>query len=145
MLLATTMDNDVDHPFLYVCVLGIYHPNVTFAGDDIQNYQARQFEFLWVHWYRYQGQNVQWRDLKLDVLSFPPVTSDGAFGYVDPGNVLRACHIIPAFSSGEKYPNKVSLSRSTNNSQDWSRYYVNQYVQVSTALAPHLSYSMQLC
>ena len=144
MLLATTMD-DVDYPFLYVCVLGIYHPNVTFAGDDIQNYQARQFEFLWVHWYRYQGQNVQWRDLKLDVLSFPPVTSDGAFGYVDPGNVLRACHIIPAFSSGEKYPNKVSLSRSTNNSQDWSRYYVNQYVQVSTALAPHLSYSMQLC
>ena len=93
MLLATTMDNDVDHPFLYACVLGIYHPNVTFAGDDIQNYQARQFEFLRVHWYRYQGQNVQWRDLKLDVLSFPPVTSDGAFGYVDPGNVLRACHI----------------------------------------------------
>ena len=52
---------------------------------------------------------------------------------------------IPAFSSGKKYPNKVSLSRSTNDSQDWSRYYVNQYVQVSTALAPHLSYSMQLC
>ena len=58
MLLATTTDNNVDHPFLYAHLLGIYHANVTYAGDDIQNYQARRFKFLWVHWYRYQGQNV---------------------------------------------------------------------------------------
>ena len=88
---------------------------------------------------------MQWRDLKLDVLSFPPVTSNGMFGSVDPGDVLRTCHIIPAFSSGKKYPNKGSLSCFTNDSQDWSRYYVNWYVQVSTALAPRLSYLTQLC
>ena len=145
MLLATTTDNDVDHLFLYAHVLGIYHTNITYAGDDIQNYQARQFKFLWVCWYRYQSQNVWWRDLKLDVLSFPLVTSNGTFGFVDPGNVLCTCHIIPAFSSGKKYPNEVSLSHSTNDSQDWSRYYVSWYVQVSTALAPHLSYLTQLC
>ena len=81
----------------------------------------------------------------MDVLSFPPVTSDGTFGFVDPGDVLCTCHIIPAFSSSKKYPNEFSLSRSANDLQDWSRYYVNQYVQVSTALAPHLSYSTQLC
>ena len=49
MLLATTSDNDVNHPFLYACVLGIYHTNVTYTGDGTQSYQARWFEFLWVH------------------------------------------------------------------------------------------------
>lgn len=126
MLLATTSDNDVDHPFLYARVLGIYHTNVIYTGDGAQNYQARRFEFLWVRWYRYQGQNLRWRDLKLDALSFPPVTSENAFGFVDPSNVLRACHIIPAFSSGKKYPGKDGLSHLANDSRDWSRYYVNR-------------------
>ena len=131
MLLATTSDNDVDHPFLYARVLGIYHANVTYTGDGTQSYQARRFEFLWVRWYRYQGQNVRWRDLKLDILSFPPVTSEDAFGFVDPGNVLRACHIIPAFSRGKKYPDGVGMSRSANDSQDWSGYFVNRWVYAS--------------
>ena len=58
MLLATTLNNDVDHPFLYSHVLGIYHANIVYTGDGVQSYQARRFEFLWVRWYQYQGQNV---------------------------------------------------------------------------------------
>ena len=47
MLLATT-NNDVDHPFLYARVLGIYHANVIYTGGRAPSYQARRFEFLWV-------------------------------------------------------------------------------------------------
>ena len=58
MLLATT-DDDHDHPFLYGHVLGIYHANVIFTGcQSSQIHQARQFEFLWVRWYKYEGPNV---------------------------------------------------------------------------------------
>ena len=131
MLLATTPNNDVDHPFLYARVLGIYHANVVYTGDGVQSYQARRFEFLWVRWYQYQGQNVRWCDLKLDVLAFPPLSSEGAFGFVDPGNIIRACHVIPAFSNGKRYRGEVDLSRCANDSRDWSRYYVNRWVYIS--------------
>ena len=131
MLLATTPNNDVDHPFLYARVLGIYHANVVYTGDGVQSYQARRFEFLWVQWYQYQGQNVRWCDLKLDVLAFPPLSSEGAFGFVDPGNIIRACHVIPAFSNGKRYRGEVDLSRCANDSRDWSRYYVNRWVYIS--------------
>ena len=73
MLLATTDDNH-DHPFLYARVLGIYHANVIFTGcQSLQIHQARQFEFLWVRWYKYKGPNVQWSNLRLDRVSFPPL------------------------------------------------------------------------
>lgn len=138
MLLATTSDNGDDHPFLYARVLGVYHANVIHTADATQNYQPTRFEFLWVRWYKYQGQSVRWRDLKLDVLSLPSVNNEDAFGFVDPGDILRACHIIPAFSGGKKFNDEVGLSRCANDSRDWSRYYVNRLVFVTNLLS--LSY-----
>ena len=126
MLLATASDTDDSHPFLYARMLGIYHTNVIYAVDATQTYQAKWFEFLWVRWFEYQGWSVRWSNLKLDSITLPSVTSEGAFGFVDPGDVLRACHIIPAFSSGKKYHDATGLSHCTDDSQDWCRYYVNR-------------------
>lgn len=125
MLLSTTSDDD-DHPFLYACVLGVYHANAIYAGDAARSYQAKRLNFLWVRWYKYHGPSVRWSDSRLDTISFPPVTSQEAFGFVDPGDVLRACHVIPTFSRGKKYCDEVGLSRCANDSQDWSQYYVNR-------------------
>ena len=96
VMLATTEDNQ-DHPFLYAHVLSIYHANIVYTGDNSKNYEVRWFEFLWVRWYQYEGPNVQWRNSKLDLVSFPPITTKGTFGFIDPNNVLHACHIIPFF------------------------------------------------
>ena len=57
VMLTTTEDNQ-DHPFLYASILGIYHTNVVYTGDNSKNYEARWFEFSWVRWYQYQGLNV---------------------------------------------------------------------------------------
>lgn len=138
MLLANTDDN-CDHPFIYARVLGIYHANVIFTGDNLQNYQARRLEFLWVRWYKYEGPNVQWRDSKLDKVSFPPITSEGAFGFVDPNDVLRGCHIIPVFSGGKKYQDGVGISHCARDAHDWSRYYVNRWVKLGGS-SHHLSH-----
>lgn len=127
-MLATTED-DQDHPFLYARVLGIYHANVVYTGGNSQNHEARRFEFLWVRWYQYQGPNVRWSDSKLDLVSFPPIASEGAFGFVNPDNVLRACHIIPVFSGGKKHQDGVGLSRCAHDAHDWSQYYVNRWVK----------------
>jgi hypothetical protein len=39
------------HPFLYACVLGIYHVNVVCTGPSMISYEPIKFDFLWVHWF----------------------------------------------------------------------------------------------
>jgi hypothetical protein len=118
-------DSEPDHPFMYARVLGIYHANVVYTGEGMIDYQARRFEFLWVRWFHYVGR----RDLRLDTVRFPPVGSEDAFGFVDPKDVLRACHIIPAFARGKSHSDEVSISRCARDGNDWARYYINRWVK----------------
>ena len=146
VMLATTED-DQDHPFLYIHILSIYHTNIIYTGDNSKNYEARWFEFLWVRWYQYQGPSVQWSGSKLDLVSFPPITSEGAFGFVDPDNVLCACHMILVFSGGKKHLDGIGLSCCACDGLDWSQYYVNQWVKGSLnyCLVPLMLLLKQIC
>ena len=58
---------------------------------------------------------------------FPPIASDDAFGFVDPKEVLRACHIIASFASGKVHCDAISISKLANDSQDWRSYRINRY------------------
>ncbi|KAJ2921989.1 hypothetical protein H1R20_g15105, partial [Candolleomyces eurysporus] len=63
-----------------------------------------------------------------------------AFGFLDPAQVLRGCHLIPAFHLGQTNCNQllpydcavarqVKLDSAENSStQDWTNYYVNIFV-----------------
>jgi hypothetical protein len=116
-----------DHPFLYARVLGIYHANVVYTGEGMLDYQARRVTFLWVRWFEYDGaRSVRWNDLRLDSVHFPPLATEDAFGFVDPRDVLRGCHIIPAFARGRYHPDGVSISRCACDGTDWTQYYVNR-------------------
>lgn len=131
MLLADTAGDSSDHPFLYCRVLGIFHVNVVYTGEGMIDYNARRVDFLWVRWFRYDGdRSVRWDDHKLDSLCFLPMAREDAFGFVDPRNVLRGSHIISAFASGKTHQDEVSLSRHAYDANDWSRYYVNRCVIV---------------
>jgi hypothetical protein len=129
MLLANNGEGNSDtmHPFLYARVLGIYHINVVYTGDDSVDYAPWKMEFLWVRWFEYDtARPVQWADTKLDALRFPPMSTEGAFGFVDPNDVVRGCHIIPSFSQGKARLDGVGLSRLARDAQEWSRYRVNR-------------------
>jgi hypothetical protein len=132
MLLANNSRDDANgdakHPFLYARVLGIYHVNAIYTGDGSVNYAAQKVDFLWVRWFEYNGaRSARWADMKLDALQFPPMSTEGAFGFVDPKDVLRGCHIIPNFSKGKARLDGVGLSRLAHDAKQWSRYYVNRY------------------
>lgn len=129
MLLAKTSDagTSSDHPFLYARVLGIYHVNVIYTGEGMLDYDARRIDFLWVRWFNYNGsRSIKWDDLKLDSVFFPPMAMEGAFGFVDPRDVLRGCHIIPAFASRKLHIDGIGLSRIAKDAQDWIRYYIDR-------------------
>jgi hypothetical protein len=132
MILANSADDDSgsSHPFLYARVLGIYHVNVIYTGEGSLDYAARRVEFLWVRWFKYDdNRSMDWSDLTIDRIRFFAMAHEGAFGFVDPKDVLRACHIVPAFARGKAHPDGIGLSKLAQDAEDWSRYHVNRYAQ----------------
>jgi hypothetical protein len=134
MLLSQFRDNQGDsaesgrvleHPFIYARVLGIYHANVIVKSTGSQIYTQNRLEFLFVRWLAYQGSSVQWASSKLDSLKFMPVNSENAFGFVDPVNILRGCHILPWFRGGRVRADGRGISKVANDKHDWCQYGVN--------------------
>jgi len=123
MLLAPS---DSAHPFLYACVLGIFHMNIIYTGSGSKDYLPRHLEFLWVCWFEVVDVPAGWEHAVLDSLRFVLMSHDDAYGFVDPAHVLRGCHLIPAFASGRVHPDGVSVSQNARDGADWKFYYVNR-------------------
>jgi hypothetical protein len=129
MLLANDNEtNHNSHPYWFARVIGIYHVNVVYTGPRMFDYIPRRLDFLWVQWFQFEkSKPFLWEECELDRVSFPPMARDDAFGFLAPEDVLRGCHIMPAFTVGPVHANKVSLSRCAGDSHDWKQYFINRY------------------
>ena len=61
-------------------------------------------------------------------IGFVPYEGDAegpAFGFIDPATVVRACHLIPAFSE-EKTTALLPPSKFRDAAGDYVNYFVNQ-------------------
>ena len=116
------------HPYLYARVLGIFHANVTYVGPGMVDYRLRRIDFLWVRWYEYVEEGAGWDASMLDRVCFPPMADKHAFGFVDPEDVLRGCHMVPQFSHGPRHQDGSGLSPCAYDATDWHFYYVNRLV-----------------
>ena len=116
------------HPYIYTQVLGIFHVDVTYIGPGMIDYHSHWIDFLWVRWYQYVEEDAGWDVSSLDHMCFPPMADEHAFGFVDPDDVLRACHIIPQFSRGPRHPDGTGISRCAQDASDWHFYYINRFV-----------------
>jgi hypothetical protein len=116
--------------FAYAQVLGIFHVNVFLASSTqpVLNCHPHRLEFLWVRWYDRASPACSWRFRKLDRLCFPPLADEGSFGFIDPRDIVRACHIAPAFSAGKVHRDGVGISVPAKDYQDWSFYFVMRCV-----------------
>jgi hypothetical protein len=119
-------DGSRRHPFWYAHVLGIYHANVYFDRATA----PKRIDFLFVRWF---GQDPEWTSgpatRRLDRIGFVPEHDlSGAFGFLDPVRVIRACHLIPAFSLG-KTTRLLGRSKFREaGGLDWINYYVSRCV-----------------
>lgn len=121
------------HPFLYARVLGIFHTNLVYNGPGMVSYEPMRLDFLWVRWFELSGRA---NGTQLDRLTFPPMADENAFGFVDPGLVLRACHLLPSFSEGKRHQDGIGLSRSARDGQEWRAYLVNRQVMSAIGKPP---------
>lgn len=128
------------HPFWYAKVIGVYHANIIHAPSG--NRFPRRMDFLWVRWLgRDLARLGGFKERRLDRVGYVP-HPDGSFAFLDPANVIRGCHLIPAFSHGhteELLPKSSAWDHPTDG--DWRYYYVNRCVpSVISTLAHALKY-----
>lgn len=114
------------HPFVYGKVLGIYHANVVYVGPGMVDYQPIRLEFLWVRWYENTSDHCGWRGQKLDRVKFRSWGDPHAYGFVDPSDILRGCHIIPRFREGRLHIDGKGMSQCARDNTDWKEYYINR-------------------
>jgi hypothetical protein len=122
-----------EHPFTYARVIGIYHANVR---HPILGQHSTRMDFLHVRWFQVDASyKAGWLHRRLHRVAFIP-EDDSAFGFLDPREVIRAVHLIPAFSGGstDEYMPPSAIARVTKSwsggyklakDDDWSYFYVN--------------------
>ncbi|THV02220.1 hypothetical protein K435DRAFT_836569 [Dendrothele bispora CBS 962.96] len=122
------------HPYWYARVLGIFHADIVWF--DTQRGKVRRsqsMEFLWVRWL---GEEPNYRhgfkSARLPKVGFVPDTDDYAFGFLDPSQVIRACHLIPNFANGRtlellRAPG-ITAARAPGETDDWANFYVMIFV-----------------
>lgn len=125
-MILSDSDRDADdgQKFIFARVLGIFHANI--VHGESMHYRPRRIEFLWVRWFQSLEAPAGWENRQLDLLSFPLIDTCEAFGFLDPANIVRACHIIPRLALGKKNEDGRGVSYHAKDAEDWRMYYVNR-------------------
>lgn len=109
------------HPFVYARILGVFHTEI-FHSTIGHRPVPHTLEFLWVRWYRIdRTYRAGFKARRLHRIELVPEDDPNAFGFLDPDDVIRGVHLIPAFAQGtieetSEYPGDEHL---------WKFYYVN--------------------
>ena len=133
MVLAGDSEEDdaSDHPYWYAWVIGIFHVKVRSLSGP---HEFRDNEFLWVRWYGFDCEaNAGLKAKRLYQVRFLDAHSDaGAFGFIDPKDVIRAVHMIPWYVDEQTdmfLPPSIAR-REEEGDLDFFHYYVNMYVEL---------------
>lgn len=116
------------HPFRYGKVLGILHADVGYVGSlgrSEGRYTYTHMEFLWVRWYEVRPASGPY---ELDKTVLLPIDEPGcpSLTFVDPLDVLRACHIVPRFESERRFHDGIGKSYLAQDGSDWNEYCINR-------------------
>ncbi|KAJ7660161.1 hypothetical protein DFH06DRAFT_1472251 [Mycena polygramma] len=128
-------DEATAHPYWYGRIISIFHAQIRHVGPRSQSTRPQRMEFLWVRWF---GRDLQrpggWKYKRPHRIGFLDATEpdSGAFSFLDPAEVIRAVHLIPAFHYGrtrELLPGpSVARMIDAENDEDYVYYYVNSFV-----------------
>jgi len=137
---ALSRDNP-SHPYVYARVLGIYRVKVlhpTMAAPT-------NMDVLWVRWFQLDhAHRAGWKAKRLYRVQFVPSLEEGAFGFLDPDNVIRGSHLIPCFDKGlVADPPVASISRWDYPANgNWYYYYINQWAFCWSSRVDRISYPL---
>ncbi|KAJ3521791.1 hypothetical protein NMY22_g12164 [Coprinellus aureogranulatus] len=117
------------HPYTYGKVIAIIHTDVGFVGDigrQGSSYTFRSMEVLWVRKYRMLPSSGP-EGLALDEAELVAIDEPGSHTLIDPVEVVRACHIVPDFTRGPRYPDGKGKSIIAGDGKDYQSYFINRF------------------
>ncbi|KAI0071413.1 hypothetical protein K474DRAFT_1606976, partial [Panus rudis PR-1116 ss-1] len=131
-IMTLTPDHDPDtgesadgHPFMYRQILRIFHADVLWNRPRRRPTRHRM-EFLWVRNYQLdRSYKAGLKRRRLHRVELVPATASDAFSFVDPDEVIRAVHLIPAFAHGRLEDEDPGASEDNT---PWKYFYVNWWV-----------------
>lgn len=120
------------HLYWYAWVVGIFYVFVRFKIGLFAFTEPECFNILWVRWFGLDSfDSSSWAARRLHMLGFLPSddSSGPAFGFIDPAQVIRSVHLIPAFSYGTTQdflgPEKSAAHQHSElGNQDYIAYYL---------------------
>jgi hypothetical protein len=132
VMVLSCEDGEDIHPFWYARVVKIFHVFVHHRGSDPLTEHAhtepQRMDVLWVRWFGLDTDaRGGWSKKRLHGVSFIPSDEPGAFGFLDPAQVIRAVHIIPNFPRGQtdsRLPRSIARP-AEDGDKDWESFYVN--------------------
>ena len=128
MVLADEEPGVDAHPYWYARIIGIFHVNVFHVGPDLStsSNEPRKMDVLWVRWFGHDADYQSgFKAHRLPRIGFFDGSEDRAFGFLDPNQVIRAAHLMPAFSQGRtRELLGPSIAHNEKEEEEWLRYYV---------------------
>ncbi|KLO05634.1 hypothetical protein SCHPADRAFT_839152 [Schizopora paradoxa] len=118
------------HPFWYAKIIKIFSLTFKYVPPGVAPWDAprQSVHVLWVRWYgRDTNAAAGWKKRRLHTVGFVPGNDDAAFGFLDPSQIVRGVHLIPAFAYGRtKEMLGESICRGVKEEhEDWKFLYVN--------------------
>ncbi|KAI0040823.1 hypothetical protein FA95DRAFT_1527233 [Auriscalpium vulgare] len=125
------------HPYWYGRILRIFHVLYQHIPSDSPPTEYRRMDVVWVHW---MARDVTvpsgWAARRLPCVGPANLEDSDAVGFLNPNDILRGAHLLPAFSFGttDEYATR-SLTRPLAPGEpdvEWRRYFVNMFVDRDT-------------
>lgn len=143
-------DDRTAQPYWYARVIGVFHAHVSCSHRKSPQKTMESMPFLWVRWLGaapppYKAGPAHARLPKVGFVPWNKDFDNYSFGFLDPAEVLRGAHLIPAFHDGRTntlLPHDCAVARQVKNrdgkpvstTDDWENYYVNVYVHLIVIL-----------
>ncbi|KAH9922415.1 uncharacterized protein B0H18DRAFT_935413 [Fomitopsis serialis] len=119
------------HPYWYARVVGVLHFDVKVKGVFGTTKYAQRMDVLWVRWFGYDyDEPGGFRTRRLHRVGFVDHTDPSALGFIDPHEVIRACHLMPASAHGrtQDYLPPSAVRQADEHHSDYKYYYVGMFV-----------------
>ena len=125
------------HPYWYARVIGMFHAEVQHLLSNGCRSATKKIQFLWVRWFgRDISYSAGWKAHRLFRIGFvpddpldsnDPTCASGAFGFIDPAEVIRGVHLIPAFAHGKtsELLSPSMVRPKDDDDEDWQYLYIN--------------------
>lgn len=115
-------------PYWYARLLGVFHAKVyDLAERAVKQSTPVEMQFAYVRWYRLERTPWGFAAKRQPRVRFLDAEDPEAFGFINPKDIVRAAHIVPAFAYGKTYeylPGET-IARAPGDQEDWKFYYVS--------------------